>query len=321
MTSTNSKEARIAKLNQAQETRKQECLNQVNQALERLKKQGVTINFASVAKEADVSVSYLYKYSEVKLRIAELRNSQASMPRKPIAEPASNQSNQKIVCRLKERIRQLESQVTELKRRNEALAGQVYRVHELDELAGRQSRRIKDLEDALHRNASAHLQTASSKPASVSVARRAEVSERIRAEVERLGIHLSKTLTSAILKQEKASVLEAIEAYKQYQTENTVLNPDVCLLRAIEGLWVRNQDRRKNSLVDPAGNFEAFYKEAVEAGFLLDVPPNHLPSDQNGQPLVKVNRPSGCFDWTSMPWKEAREEFSKNAFSSHNAVP
>lgn len=311
MTSVNSKEARIAKLNQTQEARKQECLERVNQALDRLIKQRTEISFGSVSKEAKVSVSYLYKYPEVKQRISELRNSKSSVSRKPIAEPASNQSQQKIVSRLKERIQQLESQATEFKRRNEALAGQVYRIHELEELVDRQSRRIKDLEEALHQRNSAYLQTASSKVAPISVAKRAEVSGRIRDEVERLGIHLSRTLTSEILKHEEASILESIEAYKEYQAENTITNPNVCLLRAIQRCWVRNQNPQSNSLADSADDFQAFYKEAVKTGFLIDIPVNHLPIDQYGQPLVKVNRPSSGFEWTSVSWKEAREEFSQ----------
>lgn len=311
MTSVNLKEARIAKLNQAQETRKQECLNRVNQALERLKQQGTAISFASVAEGAGVSVSYLYKYPEVKARIAELRNSQSCMPRKSISEPASDQSHQKIVSRLKERNRKLESEITELKRKNEALAGQVYRVHELEVVVERQSQRIKDLEDVLRQMQLGQPQTSSSKITVISGPRKLEVSELIRSEVKGLGINLSKTLTAAILKQDEPVVLEAMAAYKQYQEENTILNPNVCLLRAIEGSWVRNQNQLGNLPLESTDDFGTFYREAVEAGFLIDVPSNYLPSDSRGQPLVKVNRQDGLYNWTTMPWKEAKEEFCR----------
>lgn len=122
------KQARIENLKQVQATRKQEASERVQQVIERLGRTGGKINFQTVAKAANVSVSYLYKYPQLKQHIAELRNKQSSMPRTLPTKPVSSNSFTKVVTRFKERIHQLESQNCELRRKNEALAGQVYRV-------------------------------------------------------------------------------------------------------------------------------------------------------------------------------------------------
>ncbi len=124
-------------------------LERVNRAIDRMVEQGAKINFSTVAKEANVSVSYLYKYPEVKVRIAELRNQQSVMPRPRMAEPSSNKSHQRIVNRLKARIKQLEGEVKELKKINEGLAGRVYKVSELEAMVERQRKHIEDLESRL----------------------------------------------------------------------------------------------------------------------------------------------------------------------------
>lgn len=45
-----------------------------------------------------------------------------------------------------------------------------------------------------------------------------------------------------------------------------------------------------------------------EAGFVLDIPINHLNLDGHNQPLVKVDKPSSFAPYTQMPWREAKED-------------
>lgn len=149
MSNGDTKEARIANLNRVQEERKQQTLAKVEQTLDRMLRCGMKINFSTLAQEANVSQSYLYKYPEIKTRIAEIRNQQSSMPRPRNPEPASAKSNQVIVSRLKDRIKKLEAEVTGLRNINEGLAGRVYRVSELEALVERQQKHIKDLENRL----------------------------------------------------------------------------------------------------------------------------------------------------------------------------
>ncbi|MEM7581729.1 MAG: DUF6262 family protein, partial [Cyanobacteria bacterium P01_A01_bin.80] len=81
MNKDNLKQYRIDNLKQAQATRKQDSLNRVNEAISQLQKRHEKINFRTIASVANVSVSYLYKYPEIKQRIAEIRNEQSSMVR------------------------------------------------------------------------------------------------------------------------------------------------------------------------------------------------------------------------------------------------
>lgn len=66
-------ERKIEALRVATERKRQSALDKTNAAITRLLKEGKRINFPTVAKEAGVSVTYLYKYEEIKERIHHLR--------------------------------------------------------------------------------------------------------------------------------------------------------------------------------------------------------------------------------------------------------
>ena len=143
------KEDRVKTLNTVQEKRKQDCKAKVEAALEKMTVEGIKINFQAVAKEANVSVSYLYKYNDIKARIAEIRNKQLSMPKPELAASSTAKSQQKMIARLKDKIKRQDGEIKQLKHVNETLAGRVYRVTELESLVQRQEKRIKDLEARL----------------------------------------------------------------------------------------------------------------------------------------------------------------------------
>lgn len=141
------KDARIATLTATQARRQKECHDRVMSALQRMEKTGLKINFESVAKEANVSVSYLYKYPELKQSVAAIRDKQLSTPRQDTERQSSVvKSQQAVITRLKARINQQEEEINRFKKINEALAGRVYRVSELEAQVERQDARIKDLE-------------------------------------------------------------------------------------------------------------------------------------------------------------------------------
>ena len=235
------REARIENLTKVQAERKQRCLERVNQALDRMVERGAKINFSTVAQEANVSVSYLYKYPEVKVRIAELRNQQSVMPRPRMAEPSSNKSHQKIVNRLKERIKTLSKEITELKRINEGLAGRVYRISELEAMVERQRKHIEDLENRLKDSMAQGEPSpiADSKVTPISSAGKSGVSSRIKSELESLGIKLNSTLSKKIKASTEDRVLAAIEALKDQLNRGEVKNPGGWLARAISGGWTK----------------------------------------------------------------------------------
>lgn len=226
------KQARIAKLQQVQADRKEDSLKRVYKAIERLQKIDAKVNFTTVAKEANLSVSYLYKYTEVKHRIAEVRNQQRSFPTAPVAQPNST-VGAKVTTKLKERITQLDKENQELKRKNEALAGQVYRVHYLQEQVERQQQLIADLQAALKD------QQLASKVTPISTKRKAVVDDRIQTELDGLGIEFNPTLTKTIKSATEATVLDAIEALKEQLGKKDIPNPGGWLNQAIKEGWTK----------------------------------------------------------------------------------
>jgi hypothetical protein len=305
MSRKDTKENRIETLIKTQAARKQDSLERVYKAIERLQKIGAKINFHTVAKEALVSVSYLYKYPEIKQKIGDLRNQQSSIfgSYKNNLISSNSTSHSQVLERFKKRIHQLEQDNQELKRKNEALAGQVYRVHYLQEQVERQQKAIEDLQARLK---VALNQTSTAKVIPIVEAKKQTVSDLIQQELISSGIRMTKSLNQVICCHEPEIVLLAITAFKQYRETHNIQNPAGCLRRAIESNWVPNQALTPST--PEQEEFEQFYQNAVAKGFLVDIPKNHL-ATQSGSLVVKIDRPSAFAPWTPMLWREAKTEF------------
>mgnify|MGYP001790680277 FL=1 len=243
MNKDNLKQYRIDNLKQAQATRKQDSLNRVNEAISQLQKRHEKINFRTIASVANVSVSYLYKYPEIKQRIAEIRNEQSSMVRQEL-KPTVSTSQVKVQARLKERIKGLENENKELRRKNEALAGQVYRVHQLNELIECQQSTIEDLESRLE-ECSLNNPKLSSKITPISQKRTKKLLEsrsQIDSELKTLNIRINSTLSKLIDNNPEEVVLNAISSLKEGLSNKTVRNKTGFLVKAIENQWIANDN-------------------------------------------------------------------------------
>jgi Family of unknown function (DUF6262) len=232
MSNSDTKQARVDNLQQVQAARKEDSADRVFKAIERLQKINGKINFTTIAKEANVSVSYLYKYPEIKQRIAEVRNKQRSFPTSPVAQPNSS-STGKIITRLKEKIQQLENENKELKRKHEALAGQVYRVHYLQEQVERQQQIIEGLQGKLKG------EQLDSKVTPISSKRKTTIDEQVQSELDALDIGLNPTLTKTIKAATESAVLAAIEALKDQLSKKNISNPEAWLNKAIKEGWTK----------------------------------------------------------------------------------
>ena len=232
MSNSDTKQARVDNLQQVQAARKEDSADRVFKAIERLQKINGKINFTTIAKEANLSVSYLYKYPEIKQRIAEVRNKQRSFPTSPVAQPNSS-STGKIITRLKQKIQQLENENKELKRKHEALAGQVYRVHYLQEQVERQQQIIEGLQGKLKG------EQLDSKVTPISSKRKTTIDEQIQSELDSLDIGLNPTLTKTIKSANESTVLAAIEAFKEQLSKKDIPNPEGWLNKAIKEGWTK----------------------------------------------------------------------------------
>ena len=248
MSSSNddTREFRVNNLKKTQEQRKQDSQNKVYQAIERLQKLNAKINFHTVAREAQVSVSYLYKYPEIKQHIGELRSKQNSLPVSPVAKPNST-SHGKVVTRLQERIKKLEAENKELKRKCEALAGQVYRVHHLESQVERLQEQNEDLRSKLGEQEIAKKVT----PIDRKRKTKSVTSEGIQSELDELGISLNPTLSKTIKAATEGTVLAAIEALKDQLSKQDIPNPGGWLNKAISEGWTKAEPMSKPTKTTP----------------------------------------------------------------------
>jgi Family of unknown function (DUF6262) len=228
-----------------------------------LQKIGAKINFQTIAKEANVSVPYLYKYPELKTHIAQLRNQQSSMPSSPTVQPpVTAKAHSQIVERLKKRIHELEKENVELKRKNEALAGQVYRVHSLIEQVERQKEIIETLEKRLK---STSQQTTDSKV--IPLTQKSQiVNDRILDELDKIGIKLNDNLTKVIKAATESDILAAIEYYQYEQSRANIDNPGGWLARAIKGCWKKPDNLQQTKKSEKFSYQPEIFSSSTQAG-------------------------------------------------------
>lgn len=99
----------------------------VDDAIKRLIKNSLPINFNSVVAEAGVSKSYLYNHPDHRRRIEELRQQQTGRTsQKPTRSEKSDASKDIIIASLKKRIKELENRVDLLENENKRLRGKIY---------------------------------------------------------------------------------------------------------------------------------------------------------------------------------------------------
>ena len=238
MSNKDTKELRINNLRTTQKQRQEDARNRVYKAIERLQKLNAKINFHTIAREAQVSVSYLYKYPEIKQQIGELRSKQNSLPASPVAKSNST-SHGKVVTRLQERIKKLEAENKELRRKCESLAGQVYRAHHVQAQVERLQEQNERLKTELGEQEIAEKVTPIDKKRKTKSA----ISKDIQAELDNLGISLNPTLTKTIKGATEDTVLAAIEAFKDQLERKDIPNPGGWLNNAIKEGWTKPESR------------------------------------------------------------------------------
>lgn len=101
-------------IKQVHQQRKKATQVKVDFAIKSLLAAGKPINFNSVSKEANLSVTTLYNHSEIKERILYLRD-QTKETRKQKVCSATDESLKAIITSLKNRIKKLERENNELK--------------------------------------------------------------------------------------------------------------------------------------------------------------------------------------------------------------
>lgn len=234
------------KLKEAAEAKKEEALEKTEKAIVELTKAGQSISFPTVAKAADVSVSYLYKYDEIKERIAHLREQQKRTTRKSSilhTQPASDKSKAVIIHTLKEENKKLRAEIEGLRRHIEVIQGRAYELERVGEENTRLKRQLEDIRRELEECRSRHpAEPPTDNPKVTPIDRRKTrgITDPIKDELDRLGIKLNSTLTRIIKAADEQTVLDAIAALEEEMKTNEVGNPGGFLFRAIKERWVKS---------------------------------------------------------------------------------
>ena len=281
------KEQRIAKLNAVQQQRKQECINRTEKAISKLLQNNERVSFGAIARIANVSVSYLYKYPELKERIQDIRDQQVKNARK-LTRPqtASEKSKQVMIKQLRERINTLEWEKKELKKQTEKMTGELYQIgikldlfDSVKQETIRQAEEIKKLKAELEssKNELSVCQTKSleSNPKVTPINQKlnpltdTQIDDNLKAKLSNLGIRLNSTLKKIISSSTQQKVNSAISAVEEYLATDKKVKSKAGLLRtAIEEGWTPNLTDEERQLTQVHDTFSEWFKLAKDQGIV-----------------------------------------------------
>lgn len=218
--------------------KKEDATERLEKAIKAVVDSGETITFRAVAETAGLSISYLYKYPEIKNKIAELRNRQKAetgglVDNTPKFQPASDKSKAVILSKLREENRRLRAENEGLRKHIEAVQGRVIELRHFEAETTRLKQRIEEFEKAI--------QSVKVTPIDSKRSTKAAISNLIKSELDRLEIPLNSTLTKTIKSAESSIVLNAIEALKEAMLSGDVPRPGGWLNRAIQSGWTKNE--------------------------------------------------------------------------------
>ncbi len=249
---------KIEALQEAAAQKAKEAVERVDKALERMVKQGQVISFKSVSHAANVSTAYLYKQSELRERIENLRDQQKNRSKPKQPPPASDNSKSTIISHLREDNKRLRTEIEGLRRTNESLAGKLYQLQGASELAERFKNENELLKQQLE-SCRAMIQEVPSveEPKVTSLEnkrqQKAEITDSIKSELALLGIKLNSTLSKTIRATSPSVVEDAIAAYKQALELGEVINsPGGWLKSAIENGWTKNNPQQQSTNFQPS---------------------------------------------------------------------
>lgn len=281
------KNRRITALNNAALEKKRLATEATDKAIRNLTSLNQSITVANVARLAGVSISYIYKYPELKERIDFLKNQQKLVLTPP--KSASNNSQTTIIYTLREEIKRLNTMLGESKQANQLLIGKIYQQQETQNLIGylksenkKQTEKVQELQkeiDSIKQELqfpqtsfvsnSDNFIPLDDKIISEELIDRAINSE-VKFQLEQVGIRLNPTLTKLIKSSSQQQVKNAISIVKEALFTGTKVRSKVGLFRkALESGWMPSQldeEREANQL---EATFSEWYKLAKASGLVI----------------------------------------------------
>ena len=227
------KQAEVLRRTQAQ--RKEQKKEQVLKAVQEIMAQKKSLTFANIAKVAGCSVSYLYKWDEIKAYIHELQHKENTQLN-PLEEPEARPNSLKTLHEVaRQRIKDLESEIKDLKQQNEKLRGHVVEIYEVRDECERLRKQLREL---LNTQSSPSkvipIQTPlNEKKIPVSNAGTEETPDIIINLIKEMGLKIGAKLKEEINNRDPQQVKLAIEAFQQYRNHHAITSQEACLLSMI----------------------------------------------------------------------------------------
>ncbi|MBD2126677.1 DUF6262 family protein [Microcoleus sp. ZQ-A2] len=243
MTKKHGREKQAEVLRRTQAQRKEEKKGQVLKAIQEILAQKKPLTFANIANVAGCSISYLYKWDEIKAYIHELQHEKETQLN-PLEEKDPKPHSLKTLHEVaRQRIRELETEIKELKCQNEKLRGHIAEIHELRDECERLRAQLRETISAsssakivpITMNQSQRTSSVSETPYASEVQAdniQLEESDLIQL-IKDMGIKVSSKLKQEIARHEFYKIKLSLNAFQQYRSKTDVENPAGCLLSMI----------------------------------------------------------------------------------------
>ncbi len=245
------KQAEVLRRTQAK--RKEQKKEQVLKAIQEIQKHSKPLTFKNIATVAGCSVSYLYKWDDIKAYIHELQKKEETTLNS-LEEPEGKDRPHSLKTLhqvAKDKIRKLEKEIRELKHQNEVLRGHVAEIYEIRDENERLRTQLRELTTPNPSSKVVSITTpikekkATSPPKltnndtdgegcrrSVGISNH-RVEESVIDSIKELGVKVSKKLREEIANRDLEKVKLSIEAFKQYRDNHDVKSQEACLLSMI----------------------------------------------------------------------------------------
>ena len=234
MAKKHSREKQAEVLRRTQAQRKEQKKEQVLKAIAEIQKLKKPLTFKNIATVAGCSISYLYKWDEIKAYIHEMQQQKKTTLNSIEEDSKDRPHSLKTLHEVaKQRIRDLEATIKDLKHQNEKLRGHVTEIYELRDENERLRTQLRELINPTLLSKVIPIQASSKKniPSSPSEAKNS--TDSIVESIKELGLKVGNKLKLEIANREPEQVRLSIEAFKQYRDSHDVKSPVACLLSMI----------------------------------------------------------------------------------------
>ena len=226
------KQAEVLRRTQAK--RKEQKKEQVLKAIAEIQKQKKPLTFKNIATIAGCSISYLYKWDEIKAYIHELQQQKQttlnSIEENNKERPHSLKTLHEVA---KQRIRDLEATIKDLKHQNEKLRGHVTEIYELRDENERLRIQLRELMSPASSSKVIPIQVSGKRKTLSLPSKEKDSTDLIVESIKKMGINVGSKLKKEITNREPEQVKLSIEAFKQYQDSHEVKSQEACLLSMI----------------------------------------------------------------------------------------